>query len=104
VAKARYNDVGVQQLSSHVHPQIFPGSATQPSPELVRLSKDHLSRHDLLGKNTDTTPPVGFDLPDLQGSSLDEHFYKLGMDSAEPYLGQAKKYAYANAPPRPRKW
>ncbi|KAF2838443.1 DNA polymerase gamma [Patellaria atrata CBS 101060] len=91
-------------LSTHVHPQIFPGKSTLPPTELVQLSKDHLMRHDLFGKNTDTTPPVAFDLPTLQGATLDEHFYKLGMDSAEPYLSQAKKFARANAPPRPRKW
>ncbi|KAF2746188.1 DNA polymerase gamma [Sporormia fimetaria CBS 119925] len=103
-AEARYNEIGVQQLSSHVHAQIFPGTSTLPPPELVALSKDHLARHDLLGKNTDSMPPVSFDLPALHGSTLDEHFYKLGMESAEPYLGMAKKLAWANPPPRPRKW
>jgi DNA polymerase gamma 1 len=43
-------------------------------------------------------------LPDLQGATLDEHFYKLGMDAAEPYLSMAKKLAWANPPPKPRKW
>ncbi|KAF2122658.1 DNA polymerase family A-domain-containing protein [Lophiotrema nucula] len=103
-SEARFNEIGVQQLSSHVHSQVFPGASTQPPPELVDLSKDHLTRHDLLGKNQDSTPPVGFDLPDLQGSTLDEHFYKLGLDAAEPYLSMAKKLAWANPPPKPRKW
>ncbi|KAF1981620.1 DNA polymerase gamma [Aulographum hederae CBS 113979] len=103
-SEARFNEIGVQQLSSHVHPQIFPGQASKPPPELIELSKDHLRRHDLYGKNQDSTPPVGFDLPTLQGTTLDEHFHKLGMESAEPYLSDAKRYARANAPPRPRKW
>jgi DNA polymerase gamma 1 len=103
-SEARFNEIGVQQLSSHVHSQVFPGASTLPPPELVELSKDHLTRHDLLGKNQDSTPPVGFDLPTLQGSTLDEHFYKLGMDAAEPYLSMAKKLAWANPPPKPRKW
>jgi DNA polymerase gamma 1 len=94
----------VQQLSSHVHSQVFPGASTSPPPELVALSQDHLTRHDLLGKNQDSTPPVGFDLPDLQGATLDEHFYKLGMDAAEPYLTMAKQLAWANPPPKPKKW
>ncbi|KAF2199740.1 hypothetical protein GQ43DRAFT_482183 [Delitschia confertaspora ATCC 74209] len=103
-SEARFNEIGVQHLSSHVHPQVFPGTGTIPPPQLVELSKDHLTRHDLLGKNTDTSPPVGFDLPTLQGETLDEHFYKLGMDAAEPYLSLAKKFAWANPPPKPRKW
>ena len=68
------------------------------------LSKDHLRRHDLLGRNTDNTPPISFDLPPLQGATLDEHFYKLGADAAEPYLTNAKQFTRANAPPKPRKW
>ncbi|KAJ4351444.1 DNA-directed DNA polymerase gamma mip1 [Didymosphaeria variabile] len=103
-SEARFSEIGVQQLSSHVHQQIFPGKGTAAPPELVALSKDHLTRHDLLGKNQDSTPPVAFDLPELQGTTLDEHFYKLGMDAAEPFLTMAKKLAWANPPPKPRKW
>ncbi|KAM3423373.1 hypothetical protein BST61_g807 [Cercospora zeina] len=101
----RHNEIGVQQVSAYVHSQLFPSpTATRPDEELVALAKDHLARHDLLGKTSDTSEPVGFDLPDLQGASLDEHFYKLGMDSAEPYLSLATKYARASPPPRPRQW
>src|SRR4051812_27314157 len=56
-SKARHNEIGVQQVSSHVYPQLFPPSPDrQPfvaDPELVALSKDHLERHDLLGKTSD---------------------------------------------------
>jgi DNA polymerase gamma 1 len=91
-------------LSSHVYSQLFPDNAPPPPQELVELSKDHLRRHELLGKNTDNSEPISFDLPELQGSTLDEHFYKLGVDAAEPYLSKAKQFTRANAPPRPRKW
>lgn len=103
-SNARFNEIGVQHLSSHVHSQIFPGSSTAAPEELVELSKDHLERHQLLGKNTDDNPPIAFDLPKLRGATLDEHFYKLGMDAAEPYLTYAKQFARANGPPMPRKW
>ncbi|KAF2102707.1 DNA polymerase gamma [Rhizodiscina lignyota] len=103
-SQARFNELGVQQLSSHVHPQIFPDEGTLPPPELIELSKLHLSRHDLLGKNQDTAPPVAFDLPSLQGKSLDEHFTRLGMEAAEPYLDYSRKFARASLPRRPRKW
>ena len=103
-SEARFSEIGVQHLSSHVHHQVFPGASTAAPPELVALSRDHLTRHDLLGKNQDSNPPVAFDLPELQGATLDEHFYKLGMDAAEPYLSMAKKLAWANPPPKPRKW
>ncbi len=102
---ARHNELGVQQVSSHVHPQLFPTETTsKPSADLIKLSQQHLARHDLLGKVSDKTEPIGFELPALQGTSMDEHFYRLGMDSAEPYLSLSKKYARASPPERPRKW
>lgn len=94
----------MQQLSTHVFNQIFPDGCKPAPEELVKLSKDHLQRHDLLGKNTDDSEPIAFDLPQLQGRTLDEHFYKLGSDCAEPYLSNAKQFARASAPPKPRKW
>ena len=101
---ARFNSIGVQQLSSQLHPQIFPGRPFVPQPELVELSKDHLRRHELLGKNQDDTPPIGIEVPPLEGTTLDEHFQKLGQDAAAPYLDLAKKFVRANPPPRPRQW
>ncbi|QDS76177.1 DNA-directed DNA polymerase gamma mip1 [Venturia effusa] len=103
-SQARYNEINVQQLSDHMHGQIFKNGSAQPPLELIQLSKDHLTRHELLGKTQDAAPPVAFDMPHLQGQTLDEHFQRLGMDAAEPYLSMAKKFATANCPPRPRKW
>ena len=103
-ATPRFNEIGVQQLSSHVHSQIFSGPPTPPPQHLISLSKDHLSRHQLLGKNQESTPPIAFDLPALQGSTLDEHFYKLGKDASEPYFSQALDYARLDLPRAPRTW
>ncbi|KAL2011475.1 hypothetical protein VTN00DRAFT_4193 [Thermoascus crustaceus] len=103
-SRARFNEIGVQQVSDVVHSQIFRNKPTPPDPELVALSKDHLSRHDLLGKSQEAAEPIAFKLPRLRGETLDEHFYKLGMDSSEPYLTYAKSYTAVNAPPKPRKW
>jgi DNA polymerase gamma 1 len=71
---------------------------------LVSLAKDHLQRHELLGKNQDNLPPIGLDLPPLQGATLDEHFQRLGQYGSEPYLSLAKSFMRANPPQRPRKW
>ncbi|OTB20381.1 hypothetical protein K445DRAFT_312829 [Daldinia sp. EC12] len=101
---ARFNEIGVQQVSSRIYEQIFLNGSNPPPEELVELSKDHLRRHDLYGKNTDDSKPISFDVPKLQGTTLDEHFYKLGMDCANPYLDMAKEFAKQNAPERPRTW
>ena len=104
VAGARYNDIGVQQLSDYVHPQVFSSRTTRPRPDLVELSKDHLRRHDLLGKNQDNNSALGVDIPPLIGGSLDEHFTKLAMEASEPYLSYANVFVRASTPQRPRKW
>ncbi|KAL8833343.1 MAG: hypothetical protein Q9170_004332 [Blastenia crenularia] len=103
-ATSRFNQIGVQQLSSHVHPQVFSGPPTVAPDHLVNLSKAHLERHQLLGKNLDDAKPIAFDLPSLQGQTLDEHFYKLGRDASEPWFGQAQEYARSNLPRPPRIW
>ena len=94
----------MQQLSSHIYPQIFSGPPTLPSRELLELSKNHLGRHELLGKNQEDAPPIKLDVPPLHGSTLDEHFYRLGKYASEPYFSQAQKYAKVNLPPPPRRW
>ncbi|KAI0128347.1 DNA polymerase gamma [Xylariales sp. AK1849] len=103
-SEARFNEIGVQHLSSHVYNQVFPNGSTPAPKELVELSRDHLRRHDLLGKNTDNNAPIAFDVPPIHGQTLDEHFHKLGVDCAEPFLTHAKQFARENAPPRPRRW
>lgn len=84
--------------------QIFLKKGAAVPDELVELSRDHLKRHNLYGKNTDNTAPIAFDVPKLQGNTLDEHFHRLGVDCAEPFLSYAKQFAKVNAPNRPKKW
>ena len=103
-ATPRYNQIGVQQLSSQIHSQIFSGPTTIPPQHLVELSKEHLSKHQLWGKNQENSPPIAFSLPALHGSTLDEHFHKLGRDASEPYLSLAQEYAKIDLPRPPRKW
>ncbi|KMQ44344.1 hypothetical protein HL42_4996 [Trichophyton rubrum] len=103
-ATGRFNEIGVQQLSNVIHPQVFSNKHTSPDPKLVNLARDHLSRHDLLGKAQDGSDPIGFNLPVLKGQSLDEHFHKLGMDASEPFLSDAKRYTTVHLPQQPRKW
>ncbi|CAK7224106.1 DNA-directed DNA polymerase gamma mip1 [Sporothrix eucalyptigena] len=103
-SKARHNEIGIQHVSDHIFHQVFPQGSKPPSPELVELARDHLRRQDLLGKNTDNSEPIAFNLPPLQGKTLDEHFFKLGTDAAEPFLSYAKEFARANTQPKPRKW
>ncbi|KAK9431980.1 DNA polymerase family A-domain-containing protein [Lipomyces doorenjongii] len=101
----RFNEVGIQQLAHSLHRQLFPNGPTAPYPDLIKLSRQHLEMHELLGKQTDTQPPMTMDLPPLQGQSLDEHFYRLGMHVAEPYLNMSKEFSrIEEIPPMPAMW
>lgn len=104
---ARVNEVGVQQLSLDLHKQIFPKGSKPPPEELVALAREHLRKHDLLDKTTSHTDPIAFKIPELQApdtQTLDEHFYRLGADAAEPFLEKAKRFAISDLPRQPRQW
>ncbi|KAL7267750.1 DNA-directed DNA polymerase gamma mip1 [Rhizina undulata] len=103
-SETRLSELGIQHVSKKIHQQIFFGEPEPPPPELVRLSKEHLDHHELLGKTTNATPAIAFDVPKLQGQTLDEHFYKLGKEASEPYLDMAKLFTERDLPKQPKKW
>ncbi len=49
-------------------------------------------------------PDTEFTLPPLQGQTLDEHFYKIGSEAAQPWLSLAKEFSTTDLPPRPDHW
>ena len=101
----RINQIEVQQLSDVVYRQVFPGVDGIPDvpPDLVKLSIEHLQHHELYGKTSDTSPPIGFELPPLIAGSknLSEHFHWIGMAVAQPYLAIAKRLAEREIPSEP---
>ncbi|KAG0641560.1 DNA polymerase family A-domain-containing protein [Tuber brumale] len=101
---ARFNELGVQQISTRLHSQIFKMGSKPPPPELVELAQEHLNRHDLYGKTSDASPSIDLDLPGLQGDTLDEHFTKLGMEVSDPYLTMAKDFSLGGIPDPPIEW
>ena len=110
VEKPRINPVGIQYLSNSLHEQIFPSKdkynkffTEEEKQELINLSKTFLRNHDLLGKPTNISDPISFELPKLQGRILDEHFQKLGHFASEPYKSMCDN-KFKNIVPRPKKW
>ncbi|CAK7892969.1 DNA polymerase gamma [[Candida] anglica] len=105
----RINAVGIQYLSKNLQKKIFPKSKSiKENKQLLEVSKQHLKQNGLLGKATQITEPIdikGF--PSLIGEgSLDEHFYKIGTKSSEPYLKMAESFLSKKMklPPLPKKW
>lgn len=98
------NEVGVQLLSSGLHSQIFPSTSLPPPPvskRALNISQQHLSQHGLLNVEASTLPQTSFTLPPLQGKDLGEHFWNLGREVAQPWLGYAHELAAAEVPQPP---
>lgn len=99
------NEVGVQLLSRKLHSQIFKG-VTFPPPDkkFVNLAREHLESHGLDPTQGSVLPNTNFTLPPLLGQSIDEHFYRIGSETAQPWLDLAKTLANVKAPPKPESW
>ncbi|KAF8609716.1 hypothetical protein BDV93DRAFT_602342 [Ceratobasidium sp. AG-I] len=97
------NEVGVQLLSRKLHSQIFPGSDHDRASDLAaETSRRHLAHHGLDIKLASELPETSFELPALQGRSIDEHFYNIGVHMAEPWLSLAHDFALMpELPPKP---
>ncbi|KAA1475033.1 gamma DNA-directed DNA polymerase [Dentipellis sp. KUC8613] len=99
------NELGVQMLSRQLHAQIFKNvSFPAPDARYVRIAQEHLEMHGLDRTQGSVLPDVGFTLPPLQGRTIDEHFFRIGGQAAEPWLQLAKTLASAKLPPRPDFW
>lgn len=108
----RINPVGIQYLSRSLYQQLFGGRKHSKKEDfldatkkeaLVNLSRQFLKSFDLLGKKTSISEPISFQLPKLQGDSLDEHFQKLGHFASEPYRTMCEE-KFSEIVPRPREW
>jgi DNA polymerase gamma 1 len=99
------NEVGVQLLSRKLHAQIFKNVRfPSPSQQAVRIAQEHLAMHGLDPSQGSVLPNTEFDLPELQGNTLDEHFYSIGTRASRPWLGLAKDLASSKLPSRPDRW
>ncbi|TFY65826.1 hypothetical protein EVG20_g5266 [Dentipellis fragilis] len=99
------NQVGVQMLSRQLHAQIFKNvSFPAPDARYVQIAQEHLEMHGLDRTQGSVLPDIGFALPPLQGKTIDEHFFRIGGQAAEPWLQLARTLASAKLPPHPDFW
>jgi DNA polymerase gamma 1 len=100
-----YNEVGIQMLNRHLHRQIFKNPPLlRPDPRAVTISREHLRKHGLDITKSSQIPNLGFDLPLLQGYTIDEHFHTLGSRVAEPWLSFCNDFVNCDLPPKPMHW
>jgi DNA polymerase gamma 1 len=102
---AVYNEVGIQMLNRQLHRQIFVNPPLpRPDPRAVVISQEHLRKHGLDFTKSSYVPDVGFALPPIQGTSIDEHFHRIGITSAEPWLSLCNHLAVSSLPSQPDCW
>lgn len=92
-------------LSRRLHEQIF-RNVSFPSYDqsFVQIAKDHLQVHGLDPSQGSVLPDTGFTLPQLQGRNIDEHFFRIGANAAEPWLSLAKTLSTSELAPKPDLW
>ncbi|PWN28957.1 hypothetical protein BDZ90DRAFT_217923, partial [Jaminaea rosea] len=98
------NPLGVQLLCPSFSRQVFPpGAARTPPlhPHAISLSQAHLHNHGLSPSQASILPSTDFRLPPLQGKDLGEHFWTIGRDAAQPWLGLSEELASAKLLPPP---
>ena len=101
----RFNHVGIQMLSPNVHSHVFGEKCKEDlSPSELDKIKDHLEQHQLWDKETSIAPEVLFDLPQMQGKNIEEHFKVIAERINEPYNKLTRSLLSAPILKRPKKW
>ena len=114
VARRRYSEeppkaqrtspLGIQMLSPSLHHQIF-NCAPAWDDDNVNRSREHLQSHGLLKKGHGAVmADVDFQLPQLAGGDLDEHFRSIALDQVKPYSDLAQYLLSSTAPDLPEVW
>lgn len=92
----------MQLLSRPLHAQIFPpessGNVPPIHPSALSLCQHHLELSGLKPEQASTLPETNFELPPLQGKDLGEHFWNIGREAAQPWLGMAHNLAKQKMP------
>ena len=66
--------------------------------------EEHLSDHNLWGREGTALDDLDFDLPKLFGKNIDDHFRHLGRKQTEDYIKLVEKIVNSKMPDKPKKW
>ncbi|CAA9999811.1 unnamed protein product [Nesidiocoris tenuis] len=80
----RFNPFGIQMISEHLYKQLFGSSKSKVDSSTVERCLQELKTYNLLGKQ-DGQDEIALDLPKLEGNSVEEHFYNIGLKQTRQY-------------------
>jgi hypothetical protein len=101
------NAFGIQLLSPSLHEQVFPNNSSREvnaDKSNVNLCLKELRRFDLCTGEPETIPAVDFQLPELYGRDVDEHFRRIAEQQVAPYRELAERLVSSAVPARPASW
>ncbi len=102
--QTRYNALDIQMLSKSFHEQIFGHHESDIDNEQIDKSIQHLTRHNLYGRPKSLIPDVDFELPQLRGSNIEEHFKTIANEQTRNYFEMAERLSRVSLPSRPNEW
>jgi len=103
----RTNHVNIQMLSDELHSQIFKDVKPKKLNEEELISvKEHLVKHGLWDKRPSNTEPLNFDLPELFGVNIGEHFESISRELTNRYFALAEHMSNSmtGLPMKPKQW
>ena len=102
------NACGIQMLSNSLHHQIFQNDVNdcglQVPDKVLSKIKDHLTSHDLWGRQPSILPEVDFKLPPLLGGDLTEHFKLIAEQQSMGYREKLLTLIEHQVPEMPSVW
>ncbi|KAJ8304120.1 hypothetical protein KUTeg_017703 [Tegillarca granosa] len=114
----RRNEINIQMLSENIHRKIFKNldnvnklstndfikAKTDKKAEQIEEIQKHLEKHGLWNRDIPFIKNVDFNLPELIGDNIDEHFRKLATDQVSDYIKIADDLVSCSVPERPNSW
>ena len=106
----KINPAHVQLLSPNLQSQLFKpySSKSNDRSEETQIkeayAEEHLTLQDIWGKKNEVNVPIDVQLPKLLGANLEEHFMRIGLEQASPYLDQCEQLTKMNLPEMPKVW
>ena len=109
----RFNQINIQMLSDTLHRQIFRRTTDQKTKDKPHQGVDqqtldkiwkHLSQHQLADKQTSVQQDVTFQLPELYGSNIDQHFRYIAEQQIAGYKQLIDRLIHSTLPPKPSTW
>ena len=105
-SSARHNALGIQMLSENLHKQIFKECYVNNYSQKVDEKKiseclQHLLKFDLLKAESETLPEINFNLPELDGLNINDHFENIAKEQTDIYKSCLLNMIEEKIPPMP---